>query len=468
LISIRMENIVTLNELARSSESIKRFGMKTEGLVELIRKNDGSYIVDPGFGISVDYDKGDSPELKSHFEQLTSKLRSPTIVLARSSDPREVPGKFETHSFLYSPDRMKESYNDLIEAIEKVRGSGARAVVGQVAAMEIGDIGVDYDYDEDLDIVYMEAFGADDTGFVYNTQNRFGKGSVICAAKGLPSKIVRGDRDICMIKAGEDGFSAVNLNHNYHSSSLAKFIQRRIDVISPSNPKEIVDQELVDGVGFMGRLDMSLVPFYSGRGPSAHREIGELFSVLGELQTDEREIEIEGSCVGISRLSPHLFQLRHYDAPKKRISELSKVSSDRILSGPFDSYVADRITGDLNFVSQDEVEKSGEGQLIFCNNYKSLMYGLGCAETSKFVNRLKERGVNGIVIPIKGKQGALYTGVHEMGLMTQELWLLQKIIPAIAMDGDHMGELERSIGGGIVPGVTIESDSSIGQIYKTL
>ena len=457
-----MREIATLKELAKGSEDIIPYGQKAEGLVELIRKNNGAYVVDTGFAISVDYNRGDSPELKSYFDRLASIIKSPMILMARSSDPEEVPGKFESHTLMHTPGNETESYKDFVEAVEKVRASGARAVVCQIGAMEQDRVDVDWDY-KTLNKITEEAFGSRDTGFVYNTQSRFGKGSVICAVRGLASKIVRGDSDICMIQNSGMGVHAVNINHNYHASSLGKMEQGSLDVIKLSNPKQIVSQDRLEEIHCGSILGRSSIPFFAERFRGEIQMEG-LFEMFDDLKTDGRELEIEGSCLGVFGYIPHLFQLRHYEVPQGRLLQLTRVSDEKLLLGPFDSYVSDKIEGDLNFVNQADIKLIGEGQIVFCNDYNSLMYGRGTRSTERFVEELRNKGAAGVVIPIKKIDG-LYTGDHETGVMTQELFLLQKYLTAIAMDAGHMAELERRVVGQIIPDIVVESDSDKGQVY---
>jgi hypothetical protein len=114
-----MIKVKFLDELLNEKEIVERFGLKTEGLVKL--KNileppelptPASYVTIPDFfAVAIDQSAAlDSAELRQAYNKLTSGLKDLKIILARSSDPEEEPGKFATASSLYIPGSHEQSY----------------------------------------------------------------------------------------------------------------------------------------------------------------------------------------------------------------------------------------------------------------------------------------------------------------------------------------------------------------------
>ncbi|MBW3011912.1 hypothetical protein KY311_01900, partial [Candidatus Woesearchaeota archaeon] len=107
-----------------------------------------NYEVDPAFVVPMSSRIDDTPALREEFKWLVStdikfmgrydstpqmeNVEPFGIIMARSSDENEMPGKFESHSALYDPKDFEGSFQRWLEAARKVRESGAGGVIGQM------------------------------------------------------------------------------------------------------------------------------------------------------------------------------------------------------------------------------------------------------------------------------------------------------------------------------------------------
>jgi len=485
--------IKTLRQLAKEDPELvrKEYGEKAEGLAELIRRNKGKYIVDRGFGIPSSIPIRDTQELRYALYRLTYHEKKPRLLIARSSDKNEAPGVFESHTFMWTPRNWKQCKADLIEACEKVRHSGAGGIVCQLINMELSEIQAGYD--NDFNPIEKPCFGADRIGFVYNSHSRYFRNSpVVTSACGLVSKLVgskkvgiidkeRNVKDVSLIFDHPlAGLRVINPGHDYHGSSFSAYEQKKIDVIFLDNPKETITLNAFPGLGAGAPLGYASTPFQLG---DFHPR--DLFEIMKSLKTDEKEIEIEGDVPEFDenrgQAIPHFFQLRRYHLPESRLEKLTQVNPDKLLAQSENAYVADKFSGNLILLDKMKPYCVQEGQIAMVSDYHSISCsGEKADKTKKFVKDLIERKARGLIIPVVESHGH-YAKIHEMGLMIQELWLLQKEIPVIAVEPHVFGDLERitstSLGselsgrvsytpyGKILHNVTVESDDEQAQIY---
>jgi hypothetical protein len=156
----------TLEELANSGKpvDIVEFGLKTEGLVELIRDRpeliriteipedakyedegirdlldqkrwDFDYEVPPAFVVPKSSD--DLNKLKESYSELVKDEKDYCVILARSSHEDEQPGKFETLTALYDPKNPEDSFNKFLEVFQKVRDDPLKPVIVQKMVGEV-------------------------------------------------------------------------------------------------------------------------------------------------------------------------------------------------------------------------------------------------------------------------------------------------------------------------------------------
>lgn len=247
-----MSGIVSLDELL-NTEDLKDYGLKAEGLVTLKRfissldlsELDIRYpvVVPDLFAVPVSAEL-DDPQLSEKYFALTSEFKEPRIILARSSDPDEQPGLFETHLSFFNPASPESSFHYWLEAAKKVRASGSRALLGQAMVGALEDFPHDINYDELSDYrkmyVTLPSFGGTNSSFVGRSHSVIrGNRPSLVACRGLGTKIARGDRDVVIITSGKNRTDALNLIHNYRSESLAISPQETVDVVSLTHPDRI-------------------------------------------------------------------------------------------------------------------------------------------------------------------------------------------------------------------------------------
>ncbi|MBI2652908.1 hypothetical protein HYX00_05570 [Candidatus Woesearchaeota archaeon] len=131
----------TLEELAESNQSIdvSEFGLKTEGLVELIRDKplfDFRYEIPPGFviGKSVELD---IEKLRRSYFGLIPNPNDFCVIMPRSSDEDEEPGKLPTEFVLYDSANPERSFSEFVEAVQRVKENPSKAVVVNLMIGEV-------------------------------------------------------------------------------------------------------------------------------------------------------------------------------------------------------------------------------------------------------------------------------------------------------------------------------------------
>jgi len=423
---------------------LRDYGLKVEGLVKLmkilrdldLKQLDIRYPVDVPqfFAIPKGLPLDDSSIQQAYFS-LTQNFQSPKIILARSSDPEEMPGEFETHSSLFDPSNQNKNFENWLKAANRVRDSGARALIGQPLAAELEDFCHDLDYDygpsgNDFKQVHINvsSFAGSNSSF-FGRSHSVIRGShpyfVICG--GLASKIARGDKDVSIAQVGKWRMDVVQLNHNYTLESFAKCNQGNVDVITLENPQEITTLKYNQDVQFFDYvLSNSQLPFsgYLFRDAASDYFGFNMYHLFGLIRQLERgvgkPVEIEG-CINEQGL--HLFQLREYEVLQKRLENLTDVSEDKQVRkfSEGESIGCDQLRGDL-VLSEDLLDYE-EGTIF---GYLGNIRKADLPELRKYRQ---------FVFPM-ARVGGLYEAAHSFGYTAQVLVELEKMgLRSIAIGG---------------------------------
>lgn len=459
-----------------------------------------NFEVDPAFAVPKSVEIGDSPELRKAYDWLVSK---PTrfmldisedrqvenegglrIIMARSSDGKEMPGKFESHSSLYDPENPEKSFNEWLIAARKVRESGAGGVIGQVLVAEAikptslsgynrSRLECEVESGEMEDTV---KFGLTSYGFVANTASPLQKGAkTLSAVVGLPSKIVRGDDDFSLLIDHMNGdYSAIHTKKcyrdNIHTVSSMDFPQETMDLIDSKDPGRV--KTIIYPWGVFGFCDVYMQGAFAF--PAGSMNPISIIGIIDRLKEKTgRHVEIEGAFINGEHF-PHIFQLRNYDLPENRVTELRKVGPECIIAGDLGSYVSDRFSGDLIVLEDkavDETELRGalKGDYILLQDHRTSTLYLHNWGVN--IGNFQDR--KGLVIPTFLFNEKENPGAHSVGYMVGLLVELQKKGPVISLYTEHLfeeaknieGKIEQHKGFKIIRDVTVESDGEKAQIY---
>jgi hypothetical protein len=441
-----MAKILTLDELAKIDDA-SEYGKKAEGLAKLQRivselKCPFPVSIPALFSVPV-HGFGSETELKDAYTNLTKDFTEPKIILARSSDPEEQPGKFETHPSLYLPENA-DSFSNWMNAAKKVMDSGARAVIGQVLSGDLDDFYYDLHYDEKLERQYesLKAFGGSQTSFFAKTTD-FIMGdypdAVLC--DGLASKIARGDIDICLMQSGELGLNIINLAHDYEIQSFAPFEQYTVDVIKLDSPEKISTIEISRQChGNRMVFENCTIPFESYFMTDQDRELypRDIFVLLKQISKEAgTDIEIEGS---VDKKGVHLYQMRPYEMPSKYIDKLTEIPAEKQLAELSEKEMGwkvfgfNRLKGDL-FVSNSKSDLPDNSILLYTGN----IYDEKIRDFKKYKQ---------LVIPVfkSEKDWSVYHSSHEIGRTIQVLYELEKLgVNAIAVHEGYIDSMCENI-----------------------
>jgi hypothetical protein len=435
-----MAKILNQDQLMQE-RSLVDYGLKVEGLVKLkrfLQDFDLSTLdirypvtVPPFFAVPVgsSLENGD---LSNAYSWLTNRFHDPRIILARSSDPNEMPGKFETYTSLFDPANPDQSFQNWLKAANRVRASGARALIGQPLAAKLEDFrhDIDYDYDNDYKQVDISStsFGGSNSSF-FGRSHSVIRGPhpffVICG--GLASKIARGDNDVSIAQNGKWRMDIIQLNHNYTFQSFAKCNQESVDVVTLENPDQITtlkyhkDAQFFDYVLENAQLPFSGYLFRDDANEYYGFNMHHLFVLIHKLSKQiGKPVEIEG-CVNEEGL--YLFQLREYEILQKRLESLTDVPEDKQVRkfNERESIGCDQLRGDL-ILSEDILDYE-EGTIF---GY------LGNIRKAELPDLRKYRQ---FVFPM-ARVGGLYEAAHSFGYTAQVLVELEKMgTRAIAIGG---------------------------------
>lgn len=424
-----MAKILNQTQL-RQQNSLQDYGLKVEGLVSLIKflekldlnELDIRYpvFVPSFFAIPVGTSL-DNQDLRIAYGELTQGYEAPKIILARSSDPEERPGKFETHPSLFDPTNPKKSFENWLKAAQRVRDSGARALIGQPMIGNLEEFEYDLDYENyDCDkshwqnALKVKSFGGNSSSF-FGRSYSFIRGHypnlVICA--GLGSKIARGDKDVAIAQEGKWRSDIIQLNHNYRSESFSKCNQETIDLVTFENPDKFTSLRFNKECQFFSYfLENAQLPLsgYLFRNEDYYGfSIHHLFEIIVKLsQSIGRHVEIEGS---VDEEGIHLFQLRPYDVPQRRFQTLTEVPESALIKKfERESLGFDQLRGDL-VLSNDLLDYEDGTIFGYLGHVQDL--------------EDKDLRYKQFIFPM-ARCGGLYEAAHSFGYTAQVLTDLEK------------------------------------------
>jgi len=464
-----MRKVLAFEELLNISDPESDYGLKAAGMAKLINAvrsfavGGVAICIPDGFATPTNQ-KLFSKEVEDAYIRLTASFRVPKIILARSSDPEEEPGAFESYPSLFIPKDPYGSFNRWLTAARKVRMSGARALIGQVLATDL----TDFQYDSDTNLspreITVKSFGGDLTGFVGNSTNIvMGDEPVIVACLGLPSKIVRGDHDVVMMYENGSGKQAVSLQHPYWANQYLDIQQKTIDVIPLEDPGRIKTMRFRCSAPLLMHESTSL-PFYHTLDDKKDRRRFNPFDLLDLVREIKarigKNIEMEGS---VHQNKICLFQLREYEVPQKKNHCLSNVPEERLIFKSSKAFGFNRFHGNL-LVSSELIDIPGDAIMLYvgdtyCRNldsfskYRQLVFGAHRADD-------------------------LYAGMHTLGHTVQTIVRLEKKnVASVAIGGSYdklLADASRYPPSKVEPflqssfiykDVTVECDGTFAQIY---
>lgn len=427
-----MSGIKFLEELLTEDNISERFGLKVDGIVKLKKIKEKNleelkYVIIPDLFTIDETIAFDNPELEKAYIKYTSQFNEPKIILARSSDPNEIPGKFETAPSLYDPKHPKKSFENWINAAKKVRESGARKILGQELVGELEDFAHDYEYIKDNEgnlkeeKITIKSFGGSLTSFFMNSTNFIsGDKPSIAACFGLASKIARGDKDVSIIQYSA-GVRVINLNQNYESGSQAKYKQQTVDLITLDNPSKVSTIKynhkcqpsgINNGKGSTPFIEKYY--FKESEKNEYYREfdINELFNIISAIKaTTDKHIELEGS---INNKGIHLFQLREYELPTKVFNGLTqKDNIDKILEDNTYGLGFNQFIGDI-YISKKTIDIPENATLWYNGN----IYDNNINEFRKYKQ---------LIIPFNIPTGVVYYEVHAVAQTIKTMFELEKL-----------------------------------------
>jgi hypothetical protein len=465
---------------------------------------EANFEVDPAFVLPRTHAIGNLSEIRDAFRRL---IMTPTIgmhrfggqyntftqhsqlriILARSSHEEEMPGEFETHFSICDKDDFETSFSNWLAAARKVRESGAGAVIAQ--ALVSNGLTPHNLINNDKYVAEMLSrkeisdsitFGFDNFSFVGNTGSEYGADTMsISAVVGLPSKLVRGDDDFSLIQQLEGTTMITHSKHDYSSNFhrvgfSRSYPQKTLDIIqfeSVAIPRTIQYRNLRKILKIDSEWGYFAFPFES---MDPEHIFLKIMKPLKE--KTGKHIEIEGTWID-DEFYPHIVQLRKYELPQNRLTELSDIAEDRLIQVPAVSYVADKFSGDLVCILSDD--KVDEG-LLRSKLHQSYIIATpnGCIPFKSFsaIDLDNFLDAQGILVPILNVARTC-PGAHTYGFMMTVMNDIQKKVPVIALNYRpetlirilrHKGlekRIEEYQNFAVVRNITIESDGSRGQIY---
>ena len=450
----KMKKVLTLDELAQQEVDVGEYGKKTAGLVKLHRilpslKFPYPLSIPRMFAVPVNgLDSSNGLyEARDAYIKLTRFFMEPKIIFARSSDPEEAPGKFETHSSLYDPADPEKSFSRWLDAAEKVHESGAKALIAEVLAADLEDFPYDIEYIETgrdgkwvtgikSEFVTIKSFGGSNSSFIGNSSSVMrGEYPGLVACFGLASKIARGDKDVSMMQECAHRVDVISLDHNYMRESRSNYEQKAIDLFTLENPDKITTlkyhEEAQIWLG-VSTYNYASVPFpdhyFVGRGERSFNP-SSLLTLISEIKSKVgKDVQVEG-CV--NEKGVNLFQLVEYDMPERNFKGLSDVHEDRlIIKTEEESIGFNQFKGDL-YVSTKKIDVPKDAIFMYLGGF----YGKDIEEFKQYPR---------LIIPFF-ESGGHYAQAHSTFHTFQKLVELEKIgVRAIALTDKYRDVLFKS------------------------
>jgi hypothetical protein len=232
----------TLKELAAQKEGIdlKEYGLKTEGLVELLRaqrlfshpveESQQLYVVPDGFVTPLSAPLEDSTRLRNSFNALVEGVNNYAVVLSRSSADDEEPGQLETTFTLFDPREPERSYHDFVEDHLYMRQEPRKPAIVQLMVGEVQNYAA-LRYEKGS----RPVIGYNNTSFTSRSHSHIDTGlGVINVCYGLTTRLVRDANEAVLLPFRRcDGLSPkyqaerfsefttpILLGHDYRGHSL--------------------------------------------------------------------------------------------------------------------------------------------------------------------------------------------------------------------------------------------------------
>ena len=351
------------------------YGLKAQGLSTLARfLHDERFRakVPDIFAVPTSVDL-ESTEVKEAYCQLASGFEMQGVILARSSDPEESPGKFESHTSIVFPDSVEEGYENWVKAAHRVKESGARAVIGQVLAAGLDDLVVRSEDSPNRELVSIRCFGAKTSSFFGDSRGLIsGRDPEIRICYGLGDKLARRDEDITFLYMVGRYMYGVSLMHAYdsHAGGIGLAEQRSIDVIIPEEGsiRNLPYLRVNDNGTFINERTGRVPIDGEFLGCNPNHKLRSLFRLLGYLREYAgSEVEIEAN---IDNGELNIFQLTPYQLPRRSFRCLSGQPDDRMILKEDHSYGFQRMEGDL-IISHRMVECGKQDIFLYTGNIES-------------------------------------------------------------------------------------------------
>jgi len=442
-----MKNIMLLNELLyENEEEIKKsFPEKVEGLVTIQKLIENGKLnevckypikVNNFFGVR-NIEESKIEELKEAYFKITeifSKNNERRVILARSLNFEEAPGKFSSYPSLFDPTAIEESFKNWYLAMRKVQDSGSVGVIAHVLSSKEEDFIVkDYRENWRRQIISdkVRSFGGTNVAFYIKSYSELGSidpedKSVCFMTRGLGAKITSGDKDIiaAFIDKSEPNSELryVNLEHDYSLQSKALYDPTSVYVVKSDEPDSFLkinydmgtkDESIArPDIGFIGRTE---VPFSTNwvNGSSINPfRLKELFKLVNYLKKENNsEIELEGSINKEEGI--YICQLRRYKISNSENIELSSICQRRkIIQTQNDNLAQHSFKGEFSFGNskfEGPMHISEEVVNINDGGFLALSNGLYQYDFSKLVGQKRV-----CLIPNNFK-GNTYLGQHVFG-----------------------------------------------------
>ena len=461
---------------------VKEFGRKTVGLVQLapvldaINGKMGWSVGIPdlrAFPVDVGYR---SRIARRSYRSLVRDIDEPTVIMHRSSDPSEEPGRFLTAASIYDPRQKGASMHAAMNAMRRVRESGARAQLMQVLPCTLQNAVVDYertslDDDYPKSVTRLKCFGADSVAFYANSASTLTNnvdGEIAVLTRGLGTKIARGDEHVVMIMRSDHDVVAINLQHDYTMQSKAEYMPDTIDVISDETADmESIRMRLPTRGKHAARYDechRTELPLDSRWGYKPAVFLDLVRAVADRIGSD---VELEGI---VTQKGISVVQMRTYTMPEAEGIALTELPRERLIHRTRNDSLGEINKKKWRHNRKGELSLGNarlEGRLVISKQVPEpsqdmiLMY-TGMDFDPDALSRYEQ-----VVLPTFTKEGAGYPGQHAYGVTTQRLRALQERgVRALSLGRSFYVHFERR---GIheVPDVAVECADGYAQVFST-
>ncbi|MFC1648235.1 hypothetical protein ACFL1B_02130 [Nanoarchaeota archaeon] len=435
----------TLEELAARDGpvDVNEFGLKTEGLIELIRAIpkfqeivDGrpilEYEVPEGFAVPETGDLLDS-NLRESYGVLTEN-EDILGILVRSSYKKEMPGEFVSLHTIFNSEDPEGSYQEFKAAVELVREDPRKGVVVQVIPDSVTTVG-DKDDQKNPE---RRVIGYNLTGILARSQGYLDPNErVVNCCFGLPTKLVENPDEIFII-ANRDGEwqMPISTGNDYGRGWAFEYVQSQMDVLDVTTGSIIrVSPEHIR----CGAWEKQKVP----RGVTKH-----LWGIVQMLEYFESEfgvpVEIEGVADHVLG-DLNLVQLTKSHNLENVMENLTTVDESRLLYQE-----AEYVRGSINFTGDVVILNDNTGD----EDNKNEAFRALCATendvlliSSRYLDDIYDLGFNDYILAgNEQKLRPLYFSSQTSNYLTHTLGFLTAQIYQRNLRGHNMCGILREIG----------------------